>query len=423
MRRWLLFIALLAAGPAAADTGSGDMPGLKLRGFGTLGAVHSDARGADFVSGFFEPNGAGHTRPWALGVDTKIAVQADATVSERLSAVLQVVSLHRYDNSYSPKIEWAFVKYQPTPELDIRIGRTVAKPFMISDARLVGYANVWVRPPQEVYGLVPITNKDGIDATYRLSLGGFVNSVHASFGGTRLNLPGNGRVTAQNFMHLSDTVEYGPFTGRVAYSSGKVDLRTPSLDAVVDGYTTLGRNLSAFGFRAAAAQAQALADRYQFRDAPIEVLALGASYDRGPWLWLAEAARFNGHSVLADSTAWYVSGAYRVGSLTPYATVARLQAERRSETGVPLAGLPAALATPATTLNTGLNALIAGTRFAQRSMGVGLRWDFASDLALKVQYDRLRLESDSSGRLGNVQPDMQRGGTVHVFSIALDFVF
>ena len=43
--------------------------------------------------------------------------------------------------------------------------------------------------------------------------------------------------------------------------------------------------------------------------------------------------------------------------------------------------------------------------------------------ALKLQYDRLNLDAGSSGRLGNVHPAFQPGGTVNVFSVAVDFVF
>jgi hypothetical protein len=47
----------------------------------------------------------------------------------------------------------------------------------------------------------------------------------------------------------------------------------------------------------------------------------------------------------------------------------------------------------------------------------------ARNVAAKLQYDRINLDSWSSGRLANVQPNFRPGGTVNVFSIAVDFVF
>jgi hypothetical protein len=44
-------------------------------------------------------------------------------------------------------------------------------------------------------------------------------------------------------------------------------------------------------------------------------------------------------------------------------------------------------------------------------------------MALKAQYDHVDLDEKSAGRFGNVQPAFQRGGSVNLFSLALDFVF
>ena len=57
---------------SAAD--DGESATLLLRGFGTLGVVGSSEEHADYVSGYFEPNGAGYTHRLAIGVDTKMGV-------------------------------------------------------------------------------------------------------------------------------------------------------------------------------------------------------------------------------------------------------------------------------------------------------------------------------------------------------------
>lgn len=394
-----------------------------LRGFGTFGVVRSSEKNADFVSGFFEPNGVGYTRGLGFGPDTKLGLQVDARISDKFSAVLQVVSKHQYDNSYEPKIEWANLKYQLTPDFDVRVGRTVTMPFMVSDSRLVGYGNVWVRPPQEVYGLIPITNKDGIDATYRMRFGEVGNSVHASYGETSPNLPNSGAVKAKGYATISNTLEYGAATFRASYSSGRVDLHTTGLDSFINGLTQFGNTATAFGFATSGAQALALANKYRIDNARISFLSLGAGYDRDQWLLMTEWAKFNGHSLLADSTAWYATAGYRIREFTPYLTVARLRADYQLEAGISTAGLPGPLATSAATLNAGLNAGIISSAFAQRSIALGVRWDFRKNAALKVQYDHIWLDPGSGGRLGNLQPAFQPGGKVNVFGVAVDFVF
>jgi hypothetical protein len=56
-------------------------------------------------------------------------------------------------------------------------------------------------------------------------------------------------------------------------------------------------------------------------------------------------------------------------------------------------------------------------------MTLGVRWDFAKNTALKLQYDHIDLGDNSAGRLANVQPGFTRGSNVNLFSAALDFVF
>src|SRR5580692_4917061 len=123
-----------------------------LHGFGTLGEVYSDAHAADFVGSPFQPNGAGYSRSWAPGVDSKVGLQLGAQFSDQLSAIVQIVSQHLYDNTWRPQLEWANVNYQPIADLSIRVGRSVAAPFLFSDTSLVGYTYPWVRPPIELYG-------------------------------------------------------------------------------------------------------------------------------------------------------------------------------------------------------------------------------------------------------------------------------
>ncbi|MEO6423614.1 MAG: hypothetical protein ABIR84_13330 [Candidatus Nitrotoga sp.] len=420
----VIFSGTTVPSASAEDDVAG--PTFKLRGFGTLGVVHSSEKNADFTHGFFEPNGAGFTRNWAMGVDTKLGVQADARLSDKLTAVLQVVSQHQYNNSYEPRVEWANLKYQFTPDFDIRIGRTVTMPFMVSDSRLVGYANLWIRPPREVYGLVPLTNKDGIDANYRFGVGEATNMVHVSYGEASPKLPNFGTVKAKDYISLANTLEYGPIALRASYSLGRVDLHTQGTDELFDGLSQFGNTVSAIpGLASVGMQALNLSNKYRFENALISFFSFGASYDRDQWLLMTELAHFNGYSFLASSTAWYATAGYRIGKFTPYMTVAQLRPEKQSEAGISaasLAGIPPLMAAAAA-LNDGVNRALIGGAFGQKSLAVGVRWDFMKNTAFKAQYDYMILDSTSSGRLGNVQPNFQPGGKVSAIGIALDFIF
>jgi hypothetical protein len=84
--------------------------------------------------------------------------------------------------------------------------------------------------------------------------------------------------------------------------------------------------------------------------------------------------------------------------------------------------LPPYLAGPATGLNAALNATLA-KQAVQNTISVGSRWDVMKNIDLKMQYDHIDLGAGSAGTLVNVQPGFQGGGTVNLFSIAIDFVW
>lgn len=392
-----------------------------LRGFGTLSAVHTSEKNADFTGNFFQPNGAGYSRPWAVSVDSRLGVQMDARFNDKLSAVVQIVSQYNYDSTYTPQVEWANVKYEFTPDFSVRAGRTVASPFMLSDVRLVGYAYPWIRPPQEVYGVMPFTNLDGIGAYYRQHFGDVTNSVSAALGGTRLKPPGGGEIRTKHNIELSDTLELGPSTFRISYTSLQASLDTVPLNGLFNGFTQFGNAASPF-FPAVGAQALALGKQYRLRDFRYSILTAGMNYDPGDWLLMTEWAMEKSPAAVSDTTAWYVTGGYRLGKLTPYLTLAQVQPDRRIEPGISTAGL-GPFAANAAILNGGLTAIINAFAFSQKSVSLGTRWDFMKNTDLKLQYDRVKAGPASSGRMGNVQPGFQPGGTDNVFSVAVDFVF
>lgn len=296
-----------------------------------------------------------------------------------------------------------------TPDFDVRIGRVVLPVFMTSEYRKVGYANPWVRPPQEVYHLVPVTNIDGVEASYRSHFQGFTNTLRGTFGSQDNNIAGGGVSKARDGVTVVDSLEWDAWTLFAQYSTFKltIDNLTPLFD----------------GFRQFGAEGQAIADRYDVKRKAFHVTSFGARYDPGTWFVMGEWTRLDSHSFIGKSHGWYVTAGRRFGAVTPYATLAGVALDSASSTpGLSAAGLPSPLAATARDLDTGLNQLLA-MRATQTSISVGTRWDFARNMDLKVQFDHLDLGAGSPGVLANVQPGFHPGGSVSLFSIALDFVF
>jgi hypothetical protein len=417
--------ALLAATLLAGCADAVGSPGISWNGFGTAGAVRSDQDRADVVSNvFLQPNGAGGTDRWSLAVDSKIGGQVDVQFSPELSAVLQVVSKHRHDNSWTPEIEWANLRYRPTDALSLRVGRTVAPIFMYSDTANVGHANPWLRGPQEIYGMVPITHLDGVDLSWDAALGHALNTVEISFGRNRFDAVDDTEITGENVWIISNTLEYRALTLRLGYLAVDLSFDAPALDGLLDGLAGLGNTLTGAGFGAAGGRARALARRYGLDDTRLEIVNAGVRLRPGNWMLLAEWAHITDAGVLARADGWYVTTGYRFRKAMPYVTVAELNSKTPAESGIPLAGLPPGpLLDGAGALNAALGSALGAAAPSQKSLTLGLRWDVLTSAALKFENQHIRLDDRSAGRLGNLQPGFRPGGDADVFSIALDFVF
>jgi len=93
-----------------------------------------------------------------------------------------------------------------------------------------------------------------------------------------------------------------------------------------------------------------------------------------------------------------------------------------TDPGLALDGLPPALAAQGAALNQALAGMLA-TIPQQTSSSAGLRWDLHTDMAVKLQYDRVTPQRGSRGTLINQTPGFRSGRTTHVASVALDFVY
>ena len=400
-------------------------PVFSFDGFATFGLAHSSEEKADFLANDLQGRGAGLGRKWSPDVDSRIGGQVSATFTPQLSAVLQVIAEQRADTSYRPQVEWGNIKYNFTPDLSVRLGRVVLASFLQSDSRKVSYAQPWVRPPVEVYGLVPVTNSDGVDLSYRQRVGDASHNLQFAYGGASANVPGGGKVTAKDAWLLADTVEYGAATLHVAYSQSKISIE--QFATLFNGYRQFATNPAVVAFAPqAAAQANALTNQYEPENRLFSFLSLGGSYDPGNWFVMGEWGQTDSRSVFGKREAWYATGGYRLGKLTPYLSYAEAKLKSaQSDPGVTAipSGAPfSTLRANAALLNGALNEQLSGAPI-QKTISVGMRWDFARNTALKLQYDHSRLGRGSPGTLDHALPSFVPGGSFSVFSATLDFVF
>jgi hypothetical protein len=410
MFKALIFGAMLGSATgalAAADDASASI--FSFSGFGTFGVAHSSEDAADFTASPLQPDGAGYSHAWSPDLDSRLGAQATVHFTPQLSAMLQVISEQNYDKTYTPHVEWANISYQPTPELSLRAGRIVLPTFLLSDSRKVGYANPWVRPPVEVYSLSPIFNSDGADVSYKLQLAEVVNTLVATYGQNNVDAPQGGGFKVKRLRVIADTLEYRAVTVHIAYQAASYTYS--AVDPLFDAFRQLGP------------QGIALANRYDLDSKPSRVITAGFMVDPGKWFMTGEWGQRALDSAAGEATAWYLSGGYRVAKFTPYLTYSRTMADTNtSDPGLNAAAFPTYLASTVAGLDAALNTIL-GTLGVQNTTSVGSRWDVVKNVDLKLQYDHINLGAGSAGTLINVQPDFQRGGSLNLISIAVDFVW
>ncbi|NRR32792.1 hypothetical protein HSX11_21730 [Oxalobacteraceae bacterium] len=406
MKKQLLAASVLAAlGLMQAQAGTMDDGNLTIGGFGTLGVAKTNTDQVRFTR-YNQAEGVSDQA--RIGLDSNLGLQATYKINDWLSGTAQVLTRKTTTTTFNTDLTWGFLKMKVNDEINVRVGRVVAPTFLISDYQNVGYANTMMRPPVEMYGQNVLENMDGVDVNYQHSIGDFNLTAQGALGVSRGKLfvasGGGSQATYRSPAYaLAVAGEYGPFTLRMVHTLGKVDSNdiaplnslTTTLKAV--GFTQLANDITLAGGK------------------KIGFTAVGLVMDWRNILVQSEYAQRRAKEpvYVADTDAWYVMTGYRFGKILPYYSHASARGAGKSVT-VP-ANFPKTGAL-AQAVNYGFL-----TSIEQSSDLIGVRWDFAKAMALKVQIDRVKPKV-KGGFLGG-GPAAGYTNNVTVVGAALDFVF
>ncbi|HEY4083367.1 MAG TPA: hypothetical protein VGM81_21980 [Burkholderiaceae bacterium] len=390
----------LAVAALGAQADGGNDPSFSFSGFATVGVVSTDTNDAQYVIAG-QPHGA--TKSKASGeVDTKLGVQGTAKLNSMFSGTVQLLSKQDGNGSFTPEVEWAFAKAQILPSLSVRVGRMGSPLFAVSDFRDVGYANLWLRPPQDVYGQVPISHFDGADVIYQMPVGSTTLSAQV-FGGKSSAVFEHTDLHFKNQVGFNLTAEFdNGLTLRLGHVQGKLTVDSATLGQLVTALR--GTPFASVGDEIDATNKKASFD------------GIGASYDQNNIVASFEYTKRRTDSYVADTTGWYASLGYRFGKVAPYVIVSQVKQDSSNVDN----NIPTGISAGLTTLKLTVDGTLASQALNQKTTGVGVRWDFYRSMALKAQYESVR--PDGPGTF--TQPAATFGtGRVNVYSVAVDMVF
>jgi hypothetical protein len=407
------FVAALALPLAVSSAYAQDSSPVRISGFGTAALTWSDTDKAEFA----RPNQAsGVKKDPRTGVDSNLGLQADYTVNSWLSVTGQGLVRKDGEDNYGAELTWAFAKAKISDQLSVRAGRLVLPTFMISEYRNVGYANTFLRPPQEVYSQVPLNSVDGADLTWQQAYGDTTFTAQLALGRSKTALSSGIDAELTRLRALTLTAEHGPFTVRVGRTETKLTVDAAQFNTLVNALNTAG---NAYKISQLNDMAR-LVDNHKKKGS---FTSAGLGMDWNNIVAQTEYAKRKIDTASGSTDSWYVLGGYRFGKFLPYYSHAKLSVSSDFTNTVPTAcaaGSPAACSPTVRALRNSLESLRTGTNNgAQSTDSIGLRWDFASSADLKFQVDRIK--PDSKGLFVHTVSGFK--GPVTVAAVAVDFIF
>lgn len=438
----LAFSAPLHAEPEAAEQL------VTLSGFGTIGAIHNQGNGSSFIRDVTQAKGATNKGVF-WEIDSRIGLQATIKPSENLEGVAQVISRYQSENNFYPELTWGFLKYSPNDIIDMRAGRVGFDVYLAADSRDVGFSYLWVRPPTEYYGAVPLHFIDGGDIVFRTPIGSGVSRLKLYSGLVRQQIgslvnqrewAGNVQADAGSIADLSGSRVIG---GLIDYQDNNWTVRLGMTDLrVLHEFPT--HQIDVLGLIRGEAQAQTstnptlanslnlFANDIALSSKHITFTNLGVAFDNGPLRTQLGLSHFTSESLLFPETdASYLSVGYRYGKLTPYAVISAVKGKKSSRADE-LAGQ-------------GIDNLVSLTNFLikdgsglqiQNTLSLGVRYDLTNNAALKFQVDMIHNKTCSPVSLpltGTSPPcsppllwptvPVSWDGRATVYSAVLDFTF
>lgn len=408
--RYSLMLLMLLPGLGRTEEYS-EQDLFSLSGFATLGAVYNSTDQADFLRDLSQREGAGYSRQLDFGVDSLLGLQLDAKISSEISASAQLISHRRYDNSYTPELNWGFVKYTPNDSVQARVGRLGFDVYMQADSRNVGYSYLPVRPPVDYYGGLPISYMDGVDFVFKQPAGEGIAKFQFAMGYAREKLPVQG---TNNELDLNGSPLWGGYFDyqlqnwqfRVGYARLKLENELPDLDLFLNV-------LRSPQLRPFPGPAQ-FAEDAMIKGKTVEFISAGMIYDNGPLQIQLMLRRLLATTIsYPDNDAGYLMVAYRFGALTPYFSYSKVKPRViKHDVGLP--------DIPVFSQINGLSRLIQPYPLNDQStLSLGVRYDVMHNLDLKFQVDQV--DGRDSFQWANKQPAWD--GRATIYSLTLDFIF
>lgn len=313
--------------------------GKVLSGSGVPGFV-----GPTFLATY--PTVGVYEEEWSFKPDSKFGLQFTADLTEGLSATAQLVG--RGADDFDAGFEWAYLSYELNDHWTVQAGKKRLPLYYYSDFFDVSYAYMWIRPPADNYTW-QIFNYTGVNAQFNYQVSDWTVSGNIYTGSED---DGDNKLLSEYFFKQPVREIWENIIG------GVLSLNRDWLDLRFTYMTYENRRFQSDKPRIWSNGTDTRRGKF---------MGFSANIDYNNWVLLSEINRLNLEE--QDLDTYLVSAGYRIGQWTPYVVYSDFDAVGE----------------------------------VHDTTSVGVRWDFHSSAAFKVQYDKVDdlFDADNPGVAGD----------------------
>ncbi|MCC5855519.1 MAG: hypothetical protein JJU10_07580 [Idiomarina sp.] len=350
--------------------------------------AHADIQWSGFanVGGGFVTNSGetlfGYDDTFGFNPDTLFALQGTKSISDRLSATVQLMS--RAEDGYNLELAWAYLQYTLSDSLTLNAGQLRMPFYQYSDSLDVAYSYHWLRTPPSVYR-VAFDSYTGASLTHNAFVGGGALSTQFIFGRYDDTISFGGQDTdtdIQNLLGANVTWYFDHLTLRAGYfisDSVTIQVGDPAFQGLLA--TLEGAGLAS------------VADNIRVEDDRGSFAGVGVMYDNFDWFIGGEYTELEvDNSFIASQRSQYITAGKRFGAITVHGTLE----QTRDQAASPQSGIPAGFPPE---LFLGVEGLVESQVSRVNYTSLGLRYDITAGVALKfdvTKADNKRTNTDAT---------------------------
>ncbi|KMT65065.1 hypothetical protein [Catenovulum maritimum] len=375
---------------------------LDIKGFLTIAGYHSSNDNLGFQP-HLSSSDVGYKGDDEYLTLSKVGLQLNYQLSTQFELVGQIVAQKEVVVDNSDRIKIATLNYSPTSSLLFRIGRFAPRTYLLSDSRLIGYSNNEVIPNHDFYAQLPLSYVNGADLTYNFGLSDGVGTASIFTGRTEVNINAtDGNTLNSKFKNLLGfNLEYqtNNWLYRFGYTQSQLANSWEQVDTAIQFLTLVSQDYPSP--LVSWTEGKEFVEAYRVKDKWFRYKTLAVQYDNSIWRVRAEIGDLAADSSnIPKNKNAYVSFSRTFDQFTPFLTLSAIKTSSPRTFSKPDEGLVQFLSAQSNqNLAFGLQQVFQfaeTSAYNQKSISLGVRYDFALRQDIKLQFERKHVEAIGS---------------------------